>query len=195
MNKIERKKLIFIIAGLITLVVVGLMITLSMFTNGNSPDPEKTQQPEPTETSSSPSPSDQEEDTVPIIGVDEEDAPPADMYENDYSQDSGYVKLPDGFDGSTPEGTVYDPEWMYTKFNILLCELSTKQSSTEEALKPLKDFNDDLALAQTEEASTARSAASRYIGLYEDTLGERVDGSTRAELSVYCDMEDIDNED
>jgi hypothetical protein len=194
MNRIERKKLIIIIASIVTVILAAIVITLSILTGGGEKEPvpvTPTNQPAPEETAS-PTPTDGTSDTLPIGSPTDEDAPPADLYTNDYSQDVGYIKLPDGYDSSVPEGTVYDEEWMVYRGNTLLCELSTKQTISLQAITPLTDFYNDLLKVDNENASSMRKTISSYLNFYKDHMGERSDGTDRAELKVFCLYGDLE---
>lgn len=184
MNKIERKKLILIIAIAVTAILTAIVVMLSMLTNNpNTPAPTPTS----TVPSSSPGTAQGGNDNgAPISGTNEKGAPPADIYKNDYSKDTGYTKLPPGYDSKNAAGTVYDPKWAENKMNVLLCELSNKQTITVRALQPLNDFNTDLALVHTTASSTMSATINRYITIYEAHMGERADGNYRSELSNFC---------
>lgn len=189
MNKIERKKLIIIIASIVTAIFAALVITLSVLTGGGEgktpAEITPTAQPKPTQTAN---PTDGTSETVPIKGADEEGAPPADAYTNDYSEDVGYVKLPDGYDSSVPAGTVYDEAWMVTRGSLLLCELSTKQTISKQAITPLSNFKDDLISVSNENANNMSKTISPYLAFYNDHMGDRTPGYLRSELNIYCDL-------
>lgn len=188
MNKIERKKLIIIIASIVTVILAAIVITLSILTGGSKEEPvpvTPTNQPAPEETTV-PTPNDGSSDTLPIGSPTEEGAPPADLYTNDYSQDVGYIKLPDGYDSSVPEGTVYDEPWMVQRGNALLCELSDKQTISTQAITPLTDFYNDLLKVDNENASSLRKTISNYLEYYNDHMGERSNGTDRVELKTFC---------
>jgi hypothetical protein len=187
--KIERKKLILIIAIILTVVLGSLVIALSVLTR----PAEVGVTPTPTPTSVSPtdsSPTAEPDSVGAIVGDPESpDAPPANMYQNDSSNDLGYAPLPESYKSSTdpnPTGTVLDEAWAMGRYQTLVCELSAKESSTEEALQPIKAFAQDLTLANYQNASTMRAGISRWVDSYEGYLGERAPGSTRSELILEC---------
>lgn len=183
MNKIERKKLILIIAIAVTVVLTGIVVMLSILTSNS--DKTDTTTPTPTPSSSDANKGG-DDNGAPISGTHETGAPPADVYKNDYSHDTGYTSLPPGYDSKNAAGTVYDPQWAENKMSTLLCELSNKQTITEKALKPIKDFNADLALVNTQTASSMTATINRYVSIYEAHMGERADGNYRSELSYFC---------
>lgn len=190
--KIERKKLILIIAVIAAVVLTGLVILLSVLTGGKESDDSDT----PNQTVA---PSDDatngvsQEPQVEIGNPDDPEAPPADAYQNDYSNDTGYDKLPSGFDGSSaPQGTVFDAQWAYARYYDITCDLGNKQTVTEEALQPMEDFYDDLALVGDPSSDSMRATIKRYLDKYEPLIGERSPGDTRQELLLTCDIEDVE---
>lgn len=189
--KIERKKLILIIAIIVTVVLAGIVIALSVLTR---PDV-ATIAPTPTPTSESPTNdpnaiTGEPDNTSAVVGDPENpDAPPADMYQNDFSEDLGYAPLPESYKTSSdpnPTGTVLDETWAMERYHTLVCELSTKESSTEAALQPINAFMQDLTLADYQNASTMQASLGRWVDSYELYLGERAPGSARSELILEC---------
>jgi hypothetical protein len=187
--KIERKKLILIIAAVGAVLLTIGVILLSMLT---APKEEET--PITPEVSSSPTvqPGTGEDDTPAQIGnSDDPEAPPASMYENDYSTDVGYVPLPEGFVAtSETEDNVFNPEWTQLRYYDIVCDLSKKETVSEKALKPMVDFYDDLSLVNTDNTKVMRESMSKYIEKYRLNLGERAPGEMRADMSLACHVED-----
>lgn len=187
--KIERKKLILIIAIIITAVLSGLVIALSMITRPTDTPPS----PSPTSiTPTDSNPSSNPLDNIPDVVVgepDSTDAPPTNIYENNFSDDIGYAPLPDSYKTSTdpnPTGTVLDETWAMERYHTLVCELSTKESVTQEALKPIKAFTKDLTMAKYQNASAMRAGMTRWVEAYEIEMGNRAPGSTQSELILEC---------
>jgi len=189
--KIERKKLILIIAAIITVVFGSIVIALSIMTGGSdepAPTPTTTVQPDDSEEPTT------NPDALPDDGAtaapdpEATDNPAPNVYENTYTDDVGYAPLPENFNvEGNPAGTVLDETWAMDRYHTLVCELSTKPSSTEKALKPIKDFYNDLSLAKHPNASTMRATIGRWIEDYERDLGERAPGNAQAEMTLECE--------
>jgi hypothetical protein len=187
--KIERKKLILIIAAIAAVLLTVGVIVLSMLTA-----PKEDETPVTPQVSSSPTvqPGTGEDDTpAQITNTDDPEAPPANMYENDYSTDVGYVPLPEGYvPSSDKEDNVFNPEWTQLRYYDIVCDLSKKETVSEKALKPMVDFYADLSKVNTPNTDTMRESMSKYIEKYRLNLGERAPGEMRADMSLACHVED-----
>lgn len=187
--KIERKKLILIIAAVVATILFTVIVFLSMTREDATVAP-----PTPTPTTPNTNNGGQvDANGDPIIPIivepGDDNPPPSDIYENDYSNDEGYLKLPEGFDGSVnPEGTVFDELWTIDTFNRLTCELSTKETVSEQALQPLKDFALDLRKVDYESAIAFRGTINRWMDDYDKNIGERPPASSQVEVSTVCEL-------
>lgn len=163
MNKIERKKLILIIAAIITALMVALVVFLSTIKKSES--------------DSAPTPE-------PVITVTPEPEP--EQPSNDSSNDIGYIPLPEGYVPENPKGTVYDDSWVVEKTQSLLCELSNKNIVTEEILEPLKAFRADTGKVRSENTESLGVTVQRYLNEYEGYMGQPVPERLKNELNTYC---------
>lgn len=189
MQKIERKKLILIIAVAITALLAGVAIVLSILTGGTPKDTiAPTQEPAPLPTSEVEEPV---EPGAPIIDGEEEGAPPESMYQNDYSKDIGYEPIPDGFDPAVnpTENTIFDSDYAYLTYSRVMCELSTKYTATDRALEPALALKDDLALISEAWAGSWRSNITRYQEWFEAHDGERIPADIKDELARNCETD------
>lgn len=198
MQHIERQKLIIIIGTAILLGLAAIIITVSIIfsSSGDSGAAEPTYTPpNPTSTSDGTAAGDDTPAEVTYEEGEEDLAPPADMYKNDYSQDEGYSPLPESFDptASPTEGTVYDDEYVYFTSSRLMCELSNKQTATPKTVGPLKSFVRDLSFNNSVLAVTTKTQLSGWIAWYDSNEGNRVDAKQREELALmYCNVTKID---
>lgn len=186
--KIERKKLILIIAGIASVLLLAVIVVISSLQQSSQAEPSPT--PTVTTPPSNNNGNGEDEPGIPvIIEPGDENPPPQDMFNNDYSNDEGYLKLPEGFDGSVnPEGTVFDELWTIDAFNRLTCELASKETVTERALQPLRDFSADLRKVDYDSAFAFREMINRWLEQYERRIGDRPPATTSAEVSAVCDL-------
>lgn len=196
--KVERKKLILIVASVVAAVLLGAAITISFLTAPKAEDPSLPGVPTPNQTR------EPELDDSPIeqgsqVIIDDEDkeegdVPPEGLYDNIYTDDLGYDKLPDSFDPEVNpiEGTVYDDEYVFTTMSRLMCELSTKNTVTERALKPLTDFSDDLRRSTASTAYSTLQQIEYDLRWFNNNVGERIPGEEKSLLNMnYCGAGDI----
>lgn len=186
--KIERRKLILIIAAIVTSVLLIMVIILSSLQQ----EPAVDSNPNPVSTPSNP-PTRDDADASPGVPIVVEpgdiNPPPLDMFENDYSNDIGYAALPDGADGSVnAAGTVFDELWTIDALNRLACELSTKETVTEQALKPLQDFSFDLRKTSYSAATSYRQLVNRWMDSYEKNLGDKPPVAASIEVATFCEL-------
>lgn len=187
MEKLDRKTVVLMIAGILGIVIVTILLLLPSIMGENSDDttPTASQTPAPIEDSPTPVPT--------AIEVPEaEGAASGAIYSNDYSEDLGYSPLPiEASPTDIPDGTILDPSWASQKMTQLACELAAKDIVEERALEPLETFAGDLPLAgeawgnDTDDALRAniRSWLESYRAEGE---GKRVPGGTRAVIEGYC---------
>lgn len=189
--KIERKKLILIIAAIATVLIAALVITLSIITGGGKTEPKPVTTPTAV---ANDSPNSEVEQGAPVKDPEASGAPPESIYSNDYSKDTGYNKLPADFSSSTSntKDTVFDPEWANYKLNTLMCELSNKETVTQRAIQPLEDFQTDLTRVGTDNAASLSVSISKVLNAYIPLEGQRAPGNVKAELSIYCNVEDVE---
>lgn len=191
-QKIDRKTLLLWIGGGVAAILLTLMFLLSQFTNGNASadgESEPTAAPAP---SASTDPTLIDQEGAPIGNQDEEGAPPTGMYQNDYSGDDGYERLPEGYDPTTSgtTGTIYDEVWAQGTLQRLSCELSTKRTATPQAIQPMVDFQADLGIAPYGSAAYMSQQVERWISYFRLNDGQRVDASMSAELEANCEFVD-----
>lgn len=190
MNRIDRKTLFTLIAGLVAFVLLGIIIVISILTSQNTSEPEAT--PEPNSTSSV----QEEEITEPGVSGDPE-AGSDTIYDNDYSADEGYEKLPIDFDPnvSAKENTIYDDAYVAATGARLMCEFSNKRTVTERSLRSIENFYSDLGLSGSDQALATRAEYSSFLKKYKSQIGSRLDVSEADMLSVYnCDYGNLDHE-
>lgn len=192
----ERKKLLLIISIVFTVFIVGVIVLVSVLSPGKG-EPEPA--PSPTQTITEENPEnagidpnrDYDEEGAPIV-VDEaeEDAPPSDIYANNYDNDLGYAPLPEGFEPTAENiyNTVYEEPWALEKMYTLFCELSTKNTGTERALMPLEDFSKDLASVKYENAGNMRSTVNNILSDYRNYDGKRIPGDLKNKASTLCEL-------
>jgi hypothetical protein len=198
MQHIERKKLVTIFAVIIAAVLAGVVITISIIFSGSQKTPENTNEPTPVTTSNPSNSGEPVEGGAPIGDSDDPDAPPATMYENDYSKDLGYTPLPETFDKnvSPTEDTIYNDEYVYVTYNRVMCELSAKQTSTTRALEPLKALVKDLKKNGSSISTNYASEGAEQIVWFEDRLNQRIDATKRSELElIHCKAGNLDYHD
>lgn len=198
MQHIERKKLVTIIALVAAVVLAGIIVTISLvFSSTSEGNDDNTPQPQVTSTETPSNQDEPVEQGAPIGNASDEEAPPENLYDNDYSNDLGYTALPEGFDPSanTTEGTVYDDDFVYDTFNRVMCELSKKPTSTERALQPLTDLIIDLRKSGTSISINYATEGGTHLQWYQDRLNQRVGSDKQNELSlVYCDAGVVEDE-
>lgn len=198
MQHIERQKLILIITTAVLLGLAALVIVISIIFSSSetTATPEPTYTP-PAPTSTEPGSGAGEDETAVITSEEgEEDlAPPEGMYSNDYSEDEGYVPLPDGFDPeiSPIEGTVYDDTYVYFTSSRLMCELSNKQTATPKSVEQIKAFAEDLSFNSSSLATTTKTQLLKWVSWYDNHEGERVPASQQEEIAVlFCQQGETD---
>lgn len=124
-----------------------------------------------------------------IIADDALDAPPATLYENDYSNDKGYTPITDHeLAKQNPANTVYDEMWTIDTWGRLSCELSTKQTVSEKAIQPILSFNKDLENIDSVAAETVRMNTKNLITKLQRNLGDRMPSDARGILLGICDQ-------
>lgn len=187
MEKLDRKTVVLMVAGIIAIVIVTLLLLLPSWFGGGAEEPTPTSSQTPAPVTNTPTPVPTE-----IVVPEGEGAAGGNIYMNDYSNDLGYDSLPqDAVPTDIPDGTILDPVWANEKMTQLACELSTKDLVEERALEPLEAFAADLPLAgeawgnNTDDALRAniRSWLESYRATGE---GKRVPGDVRAVIEGYC---------
>lgn len=194
--RLERRKLILIIAAIVAAVLLGIAITISVLTAPKADDPSLPGVPNPTETrepETDDSPIEQGSEVI-IDDEDEGDVPPEGLYDNIYTDDLGYERLPDSFNPEVNpiEGTVYEDAYIYSTMSRLMCELSNKNTVTERALKPLNDFSADLARSSAPSAYSSLQQVEYDLRWFNSNIGERIPGEEKSLLNMnYCNAGDI----
>lgn len=186
----ERKKLLLTVAIVFTVFIIGVIFLIWNLTPA-----QETPEPKPTETTIvetekpvDPNHNYDEDGALIKPDPDAEDNPPADMYANNYDDDTGYAPLPEGFvpTDSNIVGTVYEEQWALTKMYTLFCELSTKNTSTERARAPLENFSNDLAQVKYENGPMMLTTISDVLTDYRAVDKQRVPGDLKNEVATLC---------
>lgn len=190
MNRIDRKTLFTIIAAGATLTIFGLIIVISFLTSQANSDPDIT--PNPTITSPA-------ENEVTETGVEgnPDDGGADTIYQNDYSADEGYEKLPTDFDPaiSVTDNTVYNDAYVALTGPRLLCEFSNKKTITTRSLESIENFYSDLGLSGSAQALSSRAMLSSFLKKYKGLIDTRLSAKEADELKNFnCDYGNLDHE-
>lgn len=189
MEKLDRKTVVLMIAGIIAIIIVTALLLLPSLVGGGTEEapPTVSQTPPPVDGNQTPAPT-----VIEVPETEGEAAAEGMTYSNDYSNDLGYTPLPlDATPEDIPTGTILDPSWASQKMTQLACELAVKDVVEERALEPLETFAADLPIAGeawgNDTDDSMRANIRSWLESYRaEGEGKRVPGGTRAVIEGYC---------
>lgn len=191
MRNIERSKLLLIIASVGAAILVGVVILIAVLIPKEEPvkpAPKTEVEEQQASIDEYYSGENKDENSADIKNPENDpDAPPEGMYKNDFKDDYGYIKLSDHEAAKqNPEGTVYDNEWTMDKWSELNCDIANKYTVSDEVMKPLRVFLQDLAVAGTEMSPQITDNATFLLRKMENSRGQRIPGDAKAIALTNC---------
>lgn len=189
MNNIARSKLFMIGGGIILSLLVVAIVIIAIFIPREAPvEPEQktTEEIQEDNINKYYAGENENEEAADIIG-DEGDAPPANMYENSYEDDYGYISVADHESAkSNPENTVYDDVWASQKWAELNCDLTNKRTISEKALRSMKNFRDDLTHVASPMSRQLITNVDHIMSKLENSRGQRMPGEVKNITAINC---------
>jgi hypothetical protein len=185
MFRIERKKLILIVASVIVAVVATILIILSTILGGSDTSTKNPGVEVPTVEKVEPGMLNNKEDLGDNVS--------STLLDNDFSKDIGYTPLPDGFDPVTMDttNTVFDEGWNSVTLATIMCDLTNKNTISKRMSQPLRDISADMNKTGHKYSQNEYSTIRSWLEYFDTHDGERFTADKKVQISnVYCSMPD-----